>query len=484
MNDQQKKRYAIVVIGAGAGGLVIAIGGAKAGKSVLLIENGNYGGDCTNFGCIPSKSTIASAHVAQSIRDSEDVGVKHPDVSIDTKEALQRTRTIVSEIRTHEEPEVLHKHGIETLTGHASFVDAHTLEVKHADGTTTRVTGDHIVLATGSHPRIPNIEGIDTVPVMTNEKIFDLETVPESMIVVGGGPIGCELAQAYHRLGSKVSIVHRHQNILNKEEKCAQAVIEKVFIKEGIDLYTGYQPVSVTNNGESIQLTLRDKQSDQIKVIEATHLLVSSGRIPNLSTLNLDAVGIHATDRGITVDEYGRTNLKNIWAVGDVAGRAIFTHLAENEARAVLTSLLLPGFLKKKLDRTQALPRVTYCDPEIASLGLTEEEAIEKYGASKIATYFVSLEDVDRAITTGRTEGFVKIVTKKWSSKIIGAVIVAPRAGEMLMEISVAMYSGTPLRKLASIIHPYPTYSLAIRKAADQWLTQTILPSLKALVGK
>ncbi len=484
MSDEQKKKYAIVVVGAGAGGLVIAIGGAKAGKRVLLIERGNYGGDCTNYGCIPSKCTIASAHTAHKIIESEAVGVTHSCDRFDAVKALERTRSIVSEIRSHEEPEALREHGVETLTGHASFVDANTLEVKLDDGTTRRVTGNNIILATGSHPRVPEIKGIENVPVMTNETVFDMKSVPRSLILIGGGPIGCELAQAYHRLGAQVSIIHRHRHILNKEDKCAQEVIEKIFTKEGVTLYTGHQPVSVTKNGEMIQLVISDKENGETKVIESTHLLVSSGRIPNLSSLNLDAAGVKFTDRGIIVDEYGRTSTPRIWAVGDVAGRAIFTHLAENEARTVLTSILLPGIFKKKLDRKQALPRVTFTDPEVASLGLTDEEAIEKYGDKKIATYFLSMENVDRAITTGRTEGFVKIVTKRWSSKILGAVIVAPRAGEMLMEISVAMYSGMSLRKLASIIHPYPTYSLAIRKAADMWLSQTILPFLKSMIGK
>ncbi|MEM1283641.1 MAG: FAD-dependent oxidoreductase [Chlamydiota bacterium] len=479
---QEVQHFAIVVVGAGSGGLVVAIGAAKAGKRVLLIEKGKYGGDCTNYGCIPSKSTIASAHTAKEFLQSEAVGIIHSCDRFDAGKALERTRSIVSEIRSHEEPDALKEHGVETLTGEASFIDTDILEVRVEDGTTVCVTGDHIVLATGSHPRIPEIEGIEAVDVMTNETVFDMKTVPKSLIVVGGGPIGCELAQAYHRLGSKVSVVHRHEHVLNKEEKYAQEVIESVFLDEGINLYTGYLPTSITQVGELLQLQLSHREGK--KTIEATHLLVSSGRIPNISSLNLDNAGIKYTDREINVDKYGKTTNPKVWAVGDVAGRAMFTHLAENEARSVLTSILLPGIFKKKLDRNQALPRVTYTDPEVASLGLSEEQAIEKYGKRRIATYLVSMKDVDRAITAGRTEGFVKIVTKRWSSKILGAVIVAPRAGEMLMEIAVAMYGGIPLKKLASVIHPYPTYSLAIRKAADMWLTQTILPFLKSFIPK
>jgi len=484
MPDQNESHYPIIVIGAGAGGLVVAIGAAKAGKKVLLIENGNYGGDCTNFGCIPSKSIIAAGHAAHSLKESAHLGVTIKIEDTDSKGALERTRQIVASIREHETPETLNGHGVATITGLASFVDTHTLKISLPDGSTTQVTGDNIVIATGSHPRIPAIEGGDTVSILTNETIFDLKEVPKRLIVIGGGPIGCELAQAYHRLGGNVSLIHHHDNLLNKEVERAQTIIEETFEKEGIKLFLGYNPIRLTKEGNNISITLKNKSSGEESTLIASHILVSTGRIPNLNKLNLDGIGVKYGDRGIIVDAYGRTNCKNIWAIGDVAGRAIFTHLAENEGRAVLTSLLMPWFFKKKLDRTQPIPRVTYTDPEVASLGLSEREAVKKYGKSKIAIYTVPFSAVDRAITTGRTEGFVQVVTKKWSSKILGATIVGPPAGEMIMEISTAMYAGLPLRKLASIIHPYPTYSLAIRKAADQWLTATIIPSLKKLVGK
>ncbi|MEC7838534.1 MAG: FAD-dependent oxidoreductase [Chlamydiota bacterium] len=484
MENAKESPYQIIVIGAGAGGLVVAIGAAKAGKKVLLIENGNYGGDCTNFGCIPSKSTIAAAKMAHSLRESSQLGIAMQSKSLSGDNALERTRQIIASIRAHETPEILNGHGVNTLTGLASFIDAHTLSVVKPNGTTTRVKGENIVIATGSHPKIPEIKGIDTVPVLTNETIFDLSEVPKKLAVIGGGPIGCELAQAYHRLGADVTIIHHHENLLNKEVKKAQKVIETTFKNEGIELFLGFHPLFLANDGSNIAITLQQMNNHKKSTLTASHVLVSAGRQPNIANLNLDKVGIKYSDRGILVDAYGRTNLKNIWAVGDVAGRALFTHLAENEARAVLTSLLMPGFLKKKLDRKQPIPRVTYTDPEVASLGLNQEEAEKKYGKRRTAVYTVPFSEVDRAITTGRTEGFVQIVTKKWSSKILGATIVAPPAGEMLMEISTAMYCKLPLRKLASIIHPYPTYSLAIRKAADQWLTATIIPALKKIVGK
>ncbi len=480
----EETHYPIVVIGAGAGGLVVAIGAAKAGKKVLLIEKGNYGGDCTNFGCIPSKSMIASAYAAHSVHKGKSLGVSFISAESNSKEALERTRRIVNSIREHEEPEALAGHGVDTLTGTASFIDAHTLKVTMENGESARVTADNIVIATGSHPRMPNIEGSDRINILTNETVFDLKEVPDSMAVIGGGPIGCELTQAYHRLGAKVTLIHHHHHLLNKEIDSAQEVIENTFSNEGIDLFLGYEPIKFSQDGNRIEITLKAKNSEIIQSIYVDQVLVSVGRQPNIDGLNLESVGVDYNSRGIPVDAYGRTNIKNIWAIGDAAGRAVFTHLAENEGRAVLTSLLLPGFLKVKLDRKQPIPRVTYTDPEVASFGLNEKEAKEKFGKGKIAVYNVPFTQVDRGITTGRTEGFVQVVTKKWSSKILGATVVGPRAGEMLMELSTAKYAGLPLRKLASIIHPYPTYSLAIRKAADQWLTVTILPSLKKLIGK
>jgi len=465
--------YPIIVIGAGAGGLVIAIGAARAGKRILLIEKGPFGGDCTNYGCIPSKSTIAAAAVAHQINTAHNFGIDLSNPEFKATRALARTRTIVNEIRSHEEPTQLKEMGVDTLIGSAAFIDAHTLNVTLGEGMCLQVKADQIVIATGSHPAIPSIPGIDTVPYLTNKTIFDLCEIPTSLAIVGGGPIGCELAQAYQRLGAHVSIIHRHSHLLNKEIPLAQLTIEEIFRKEGIDLYLESEPLEVANQNGQVCIRLNDKE------IKAAHLLISAGRLPNIDALNLNDAGINFTKRGIIVDRFGRTNKKNVWAVGDVTGRAIFTHIAENEARTVLTSLLLPCFLKKKLDLKQPIPRVTFTEPEVASIGLCTYTADKVYGQHKIATYTLPLSEVDRAITTGQTDGFVQVVTKKWSGKILGATIVAPRAGEMLMEISTAMYGGLSLRKLASLIHPYPTYSLAIRKIADQWLTKTIVPTLK-----
>ncbi len=467
-----QETYQIIVIGAGAGGLVVAIGAVRAGKKVLLIDKGSWGGDCTNFGCIPSKSLIASAHTAHSAKNCDHLGIEASLSTFKTEGAFERTRNLVDEIRNHEDPPALEKMGIETLTGHASFVDPHTLSVKMDDGSGKTVKGKHIVIATGSHPWIPKIKGLKQVPYLTNETIFDLTEIPQSLGIIGGGPIGSELAQTFQRLGSKVTLIQHGPHLLKKEEQEAQNVLEEVFKAEGIELKLGSETQEVKQVEGKIQISVENE------TLIVNSLLIATGRHPSISGLNLEAIGIKTTRNGIVVDAYGRTHHKHILAVGDVVGHALFTHLAENEARTVLTNLLLPWPIRYKFDRKQPIPRVTYTDPEVASIGLSEKEAIQRYGKKKIASYTVPFTEVDRAITSGRTEGFVKIITKKWSSHILGATIVAPRAGEMLAQISTAMHAKLPLRKLASLIHAYPTYSLAIRKTADKWLTETILPTL------
>lgn len=471
-------KYSIIVIGAGAGGLVVAIGAAKAGKKVLLIDKGTWGGDCTNYGCVPSKSLIASAHVAASIAKSSHYGIQLKSTSFNADGALDRTRGIVDNILSHEDPPALKDKGVETLTGTATFVDPHTLKVLLAEGGETTVSGDNIVIATGSHPRIPSIDGLNKVPYLTNETIFDLEQIPSSLAVIGGGPIGCELAQAFHRLGSAVTLIQHGSHLLKKEEVEAQQVIEHTFTEEGIVLKLGVETQVIEKAGKKIKVRLPDE------IIEVDQLLVSAGRTPSINSLGLETIGVNTSKSGIIVDQYGRTNHSHITAVGDVVGRAQFTHVAENEARTILTNLILPWPIRYKIDTKQPIPRVTYTDPEIAAVGMTEKEAISRYGKEKIATYRVPFTEVDRAITAGRTEGFVKIVTKKWSSHILGATIAAPRAGEMLGQISTAMRANIPLRKLATMIHPYPTYNLAIRKASDQWLSQTVLPSVTKLIKR
>lgn len=472
------RSYPLVVIGAGAAGLVIAIGAAKAGRKVLLVENRHYGGDCTNYGCIPSKSLISAAEIAQSVRHADKHGIQVTNNTFNADNALQYARDVVQSIREHEEPPELAKYGVDCLTGTASFVSASELKIMMNNGSRVNVKADKIVIATGSHPYIPPIEGLDEVNYHTNETIFNLEKIPNRLAILGAGPIGIELAQAMSRLGSKVTIIERFDTLFFRHEPEVRELMAACLKEEGIDLRLNTETLEITRHLDEVVLHCHDHNHDEELVFHADELLVSVGRRPNLAKLNLAAAGVEHTEFGLDVDAYGRTNVPHIWAVGDVRGGAMFTHIAENQARSVLANLLSPWTLFKT--STQALSTVTYVAPEVATLGLTEQEAVDQYGHSRLAVYFIDFKQLDRALCAGDTRGFVKVITKKWSSRILGATIVGARAGEMICELALAMQYKISLRKLAKLIHPYPVYSLAIRKAADLWLTQTIINSLKA----
>lgn len=479
-----KQHYPIVVLGAGAAGLVVAIGAAKAGKNVLLIEKGSYGGDCTNFGCVPSKALIASANAAHTVHSGKKYGIEFQNNIFNADAALQRTRNIVASFVSHEDPKALKALGVNTITGTASFISPKDILVIDEVGKEKTISGDNVIIATGSHPFIPDIQGLDSVPFLTNESIFNLESIPESLVIIGAGAIGCELGQAFHRLGAKVTLVEYLDSLIFKEEPEAQEILETSFNNEGIQTFLSHEAVKAEKVGNEVALTLRNRNDQKEQKVQTSHLLVAVGRRPNLKSLHLEKANIQHSPQGISVDSYGRTSQKNIWAAGDVTGESLFTHMAENRARTILTNILLPWPLRIKLDLKQAVPRVTFTDPEVASIGLTEKEAKDSHKEKSLATYIVPFTELDRAITSNRTEGVVKIITKKWSSQILGATIVSPRAGEMIGEISVAMQASIPLRKLASVIHPYPSYSLAIRKAADQWLSKTILPFFTKWMSK
>ncbi len=471
------KHYPIVVIGAGAGGLVVAIGAAKSGKKVLLVEKAHYGGDCTNFGCIPSKTLIASGEKAHALKSEKIFGLEFDCKPAKTKEVLERVRRIVKEVRAHEDPSKLEEMGVHTLTGLASFTSPHELIIAKPNGESHKISAGKIVIAAGSHPFIPPINGLKETPYLTNETIFDLKEVPNSLAILGAGPIGCELAQAFARLGTEVTIIESDRGVMPNEPIEAQALMADLFQKEGISINVQCRANSITYQDNLFSICIGKEEPH--KTLQAEMLLVATGRRPNISALLLDKAEVKHSEKGIPVNVYGQTNQPHIFAIGDILGGPFFTHLAEHQGRAVLTSLILPGPFKKKFDQAQALPHCTFTDPEVAGIGLSEEEAIKKFGEKKIASYFVDFSEVDRNITASRTEGFLRVVTKKWSSKILGATIVGPRAGEMLSELSLAMLYNIPLRKLARLIHPYPTYNAAIRKSADMWLSQTILPLIK-----
>lgn len=463
-----KKNFSYIIIGSGSSGLVIAIGLARAKKDVLLIEKGNFGGDCTNYGCIPSKSIIASAKAAHFITSSKDFGIGLDLNSINLDNSLQRTRNIVEEVRSTEDKNALEKHGVTVLQGKALFLDKHTLNVETGKDS-FQVLGKKIIIATGSSPKIPEIENLHTVDYLTNESVFELKKIPQSLIVLGGGPIGAELAQTFQRLGAKVSLVHSHKTLLTRESEKTGKVLKETFENEGIQLFLSSHPKSIDKTSNGILLKVEENDSKEIRTIEAEKILIATGRKPNID-LDLEKASIDFTENGISTNAYKQTSQKHIYAVGDCSGPPFFTHLAEHQARTVLQSLLL---FRKKVD-LQPIPRVTYTDPEVATIGLTEEEALPN-----MKVYYLPFSKIDRAVCEGKTNGFITIVTKKWSSKILGATIVGPHAGELLMEIALAMKFNISLRKLNKVIHAYPIYSRGFRKISDLYLTETLLSLFK-----
>ncbi|NGX36631.1 MAG: hypothetical protein K1000chlam1_01481, partial [Candidatus Anoxychlamydiales bacterium] len=334
------------------------------------------------------------------------------------------------------------------------------------------IVGKKIIIATGTSPFIPPISGLENIPFDTNETIFNLKEIPPSLCIIGAGAIGSELGQAFQRLGSQVTIIDVAPRLLVNESFETSKVMIDTFIKEGLKIHLNSTVQNVTYSNDTFDVFIKNNKSGYINQIKSQKLLLATGRVIAIKDLKLENADIQYSKKGILVDHFARTNKKHIFAIGDCIGAPFFTHKAESMARSVLFSLLVP-FVKKKIC-LHPMPRVTFTDPEIASIGLSEEKAIEQYGEKKVAIYFVPLEDLDRAIVENETQGFVKIITHKWSSEIIGTTIVSKRAGEMLSEILVAMKKNIKLRSLSDIIHPYPTYSLGIRKAADKYLTQTI----------
>lgn len=473
--------YYAIVIGAGAAGLVVAKGLAKAGKKVLLIDKGPYGGDCANFGCIPTQALITSANIAHELWRSGLYGIDMRISNFQSHRVFEQVRQIVEEMRQKNSPEALKALGIATCSSTCTFIDSHTVQVTTQSGEPKAITADQIIIATGSRANVPLIKGLEEVSYHTNETIFTLNEIPTTIAIIGGGQTGCELAQAFRRLGSSVTLIEQSASLVNKMcEPEALKAVQSTLIKEGVEIYLGNRVERVRKDGDRISLYVHRKSDDVRYELHAQHILVATGRKPNIEELQLEAAGVTYTADGIVHDLYGRTTAKSIWVVGDASGESFYTHAAINQARSVLYNILLPWPFKKKVDIKQAVPSVIYTDPGVASIGLTEAQALEQYGAKSIMTYIVPLSEADFAHCQRKTDGFVKFVTKRLSSKILGATIVAPIAADMLVEVAYAMRDKVPLRKLSSIIHPYPTYSQIIHKAADKWFSDTILP----IIGK
>lgn len=461
--------YNVVVIGAGTAGLVTAAGTASLGGRVALIERNKMGGDCLNFGCVPSKALISSARLAQQMREAEKWGLQNHEPQFEFREVMERMRARRAKIAPNDSQERFESLGVDVFRGEARFVSPHEVEV---DGQRLRAT--NFVIATGSRAASPKIDGLEAIPFFTNETIFDeLHEKPESMIVLGGGPIGCELGQAFSRLGVKITIVQNGEQLLPPEDREVAEFMQKQFAAEGIDVRLNAKTDRVrSENGKVILETNEGK-------ITAETLLIAAGRTPNLEQLNLGAAAVKHNEHGVEVNDYMQTSQPHIYAAGDVANRLKFTHTADFTARAVVRNILMPlQLLRQKVDFS-VVPWCTYTDPEVAHVGLGEKEATKRGIAYDL--FSVPLEEVDRAVVESEEAGFAKILTRKGSDEILGATIVAPHAGDLLHEFVLAMNAGVGLGQIASMIHAYPTFAELARKAGDKYNKTRLTPCAKKL---
>jgi pyruvate/2-oxoglutarate dehydrogenase complex dihydrolipoamide dehydrogenase (E3) component/uncharacterized membrane protein YdjX (TVP38/TMEM64 family) len=468
-NPTPVSRYNLVVIGAGTAGLVTAAGAAGLGAKVALVEKSLLGGDCLNVGCVPSKALIRSSRSVFDANDAGRFGVRvGAPAQSDFAEVMERMRKLRSDLSPHDSAQRFAKLGVDVFLGEARFAGPDTVEVA---GQTLRFK--RAVIATGARAMAPPIPGLAEAGYLTNETVFNLTQCPPRLAVIGGGPIGCELAQAFHRLGSQVSLLHKNAHLLDREDMEAAAIVQKAFVREGITLLLEAKIIRVERNGAG-KLIWYESQGKQ-ESFAVDEILIGTGRAPNIEGLNLEAVGVHYDrHKGVLVNDSLQTTNPRIYAAGDVCLERKFTHAADFTARIVIQNALFLG--RKKLSAL-TMPWCTYTDPEVAHVGLYEHEAHDR--GLEVDTYVREFKDVDRAVLDGEEDGFVKLHAKKGRDEILGATIVARHAGEMISEISVAMAGRIGLGELASVIHPYPTQAEALRQCGDAYNRTRLTPTVK-----
>ncbi|MEZ0247212.1 MAG: NAD(P)/FAD-dependent oxidoreductase, partial [Methylophilaceae bacterium] len=440
-----KPEYDLCVIGGGSAGLVAAAGAAALGAKVVLVEKHKMGGDCLNYGCVPSKALLHSAKVAQSMRNAGDAAIDAHVPYVSLERVMQRVRSVIQSIEPNDSPERFRSLGVEVIFGAGRFTGRQSFVV---DG---RLLGARkYIIATGSRPAIPDIPGLQEVPYLTNETVFDLSEPVPRLIVLGGGPIGVEMAQAFARLDSEVHLVDPKQHILRNEDPDMAQVVEARLLEEGVSLHLGETPLRV--EGEAGSLRMLTKQADGTeKWLEGTHLLVATGRRANVEQLGLEAAGVVVAHGRIVTDKRLRTANRAIYACGDVVGPYQFTHMAEHHAGIALRGALfhLPAKIEERV-----IPWCTFTDPELARVGLSETEAREQGIAYQ--AYSFPFHEVDRAITDGQTAGLAKILIAP-NGRLLGAAIVGPNAGELIHEYVLALSRNLKVGDLANVIHIYPT---------------------------
>lgn len=454
----------IVVIGAGAGGLVTSYIGAAVKARVTLVEGHKMGGDCLNFGCVPSKALIRSAKLAQQIRKAGALGVREAHGTVDFAAVMARVQRVVADIEPHDSVERYTGLGVEVLQGHARITSPWSVEITTPAGTQTLTTRS-IVIAAGAQPFVPPIPGLAEAGCVTSDTVWGLTQLPRRLVVLGGGPIGCELAQSFARLGSQVTQVEMAPRVMLREDDDAAALVTAALQADGVRLLTGHQAVRCEREGDTKRLVVKHGETEV--AIEFDELLCAVGRSPRVTGYGLEALGIELTPRKtIATDAYLRTNVPNIYAVGDVAGPYQLTHVAAHQAWYAAVNALFGRFKKFKADYS-VIPWATFTDPEVARVGLSEAEAKEQGIAFEVARF--ELKELDRAIADGTAHGFIKVLTVPGKDKILGVTIVGEHAGDLLAEYVLAMKHGLGLNKILGTIHTYPTLAEANKYVAGEW---------------
>lgn len=465
MSDALKLKRDLVIIGGGAGGLVVASVAAQLGLDVVLIEkNLQPGGDCLHYGCVPSKALLKVAQVAATIRHARDYGINASMPEVDMGAVNASVQRAIDTIQPHDSRERFEELGCEVITGAASFVDAHHVQV---NGKT--IAAKKFVIATGSAPFIPPVEGLAEVNYLTNENMFSLPSLPESLLVLGAGPVGAEMAQAYARLGSRVTLIEAAPRIMMNMDAEVAASLEQVLRAEKIEIITGTAIQRVQQRDAEIEVALADG-----RLIRGEKLLVATGRRAAVAGLALERAGIEHSERGVKVNARMQTSVKHVYACGDVSGQLALTHVAELQAGVVIANIVFK--LPKKISQ-QAIPAVVYTEPECAQIGVTEAD-IDAAKDYRIVRF--DMASLDRAIAENKKAGFAKLIVRK--GRVVGAQIVGPHAGDVIHEIGLMMHQKIQLSKLTDLVHAYPSYAQINKRVAGAYYSPALYSDKTKLV--
>ena len=469
-NPTPASRYDLVVIGGGTAGLVSAMGAAGLGARVALVERHRLGGDCLNTGCVPSKALLRTARVVGEIHRARELGIAVSVRGIDFDVVMQRMRRRRALIAKHDSVERLQGAGVDVFFGTAQFADPHSVVVTGG----LRLRFRRAVIATGGRPSTPPIPGLADVPVLTSENVFDLSALPRRLMIIGAGPVGCELAQAFARFGSEVTLFDQARQVLPAEDVAAATIVQRSLESDHVRLELGARLLKVDRSGTDIRVQFaRESLPDVPDVLSGDAVLVAAGREPNLDSLDLGAAGIAATAKGVTVTDRLQTTNARVFASGDVCSRYKFTHAADAMSRIVLQNALFYGRRKAS---ALVIPWATYTDPEVAHVGVGEADVAESKG--RVQSITVELAEIDRAVLDDVTDGFVRVYHER--GRLRGCTIVAPHAGEMIGEAAYALTHAGTLASLSSTIHPYPTVAGALGRAGDAYRRQSLTPFLKS----